>query len=391
MVLSSAELKDIMQPHFRRILDTSRSFFPSSNGVRKEGFSPDVSSLGDECPENRTFLHISPKPESGQLDHDGFDLRVGTRIYRTDKVSLSVKEEDLIKGAKKHYLDLGESFVLLPDEHGENVYYIITRERIKKSPDLEFLVDSKSTSARVGIMTHQVGRTNNGEIITQIQPYSFSLEVIAGKTMLSQTVLRYAGTPFMTIQEILENRRTAERKGIDLTVDGTSVLEKSLKSRGVLLHYNTHLALVALRYNRDNMPPIPMDALKGSLDWEPYFEIEKGNSKIDIPRRRLCLMGGIGVVYLGAQYAILTREHDILGGTCVLNNLAVFFHFGYAGEITLEVLPSVGCTIHHGDPAGEIVYDKIEGTFDKGALEHTGIYQGHKAPMLAGMFKQLKL
>jgi deoxycytidine triphosphate deaminase len=327
-----------------------------------------------------TFLSIDPRPET--IEEDGFDLVVGDRIYVSDTVALRLDSEGLERIGERHELHEGEDFVLDCDMDGQKVYYIVSRERIKNSENLEFIVDSKSTSARLGAMSHCVGRTQDGEFITLVQPYQFPLVVTAGKDKLSQVVVRFEGSSYLSSEEILQERRTDGKKGIDLVLGEESILDQSLSSRGISMGYSTHVALRA----KGNNDPINLGADKGSINWEQYWEIIDGNHSLTLDAKKLHLMGAQGVIHLGAQYGILSREHDIMTGTGVINNLAAIFHFGYVGEITLEVIANAKTVIHNGDIAGEVWFDNIKGSFDQKLIEHDGQYQGHRAPMLPGMF-----
>ena len=225
MVLSKTELINLIykderagissfSPSFHRSgLHSLRPSFRSDEG--SHSLMPDISHRS----ERGTFLEITPF-EKGQLGTVGLDLRVGKLIAWSDVVEDNVGYGSLVKMEHK-YLGQGEKFVLEPNEDGEKVYYLTSFEEVKFSDDLEMMVDSKSTTGRVGGMSHGVGRTREGNLITIIQPYAFPLMVECGKTKLSQAIFRYKRTHYMTNEEIL-NSNEVSFKGENISLRKSS-------------------------------------------------------------------------------------------------------------------------------------------------------------------------
>lgn len=356
-----------------------RPYLPSRNSLRPSfsrqdegphGFMPDTSHVI----KPDTYISINPF-EEGQLGTIGLDLRVGRLIAWSDVVADNVTYANL--GEMKHKtLKLGEKFVLEPDENGEKVYYITSFEEVKFSNNLEMAVDSKSTTGRVGGMSHGAGKTSHGNLITIVQPYAFPLMVECGKTKLSQAIFRYKGTPYMTNEEILKSGEI-NFKGRDIS------LEKSLTPKGLSMQFDTSIAYRAKKC--DN--PIEMDA-KGTVDWRDYFELIDRNSSLTLDRRTLYLLGSLGNIELGRACGILSREEEVLTGTGTWGHFAGIFQPGFQGGITMEVYSHSKRKISRGDKAGVVLFDAVETNANYGNLSYQkiGSYQGQKTPTLPKMF-----
>lgn len=358
------------EPEFPRV---HHAFPPATSTLRR---TPPP--LGD-CLEQETYLHISPEPDDGQVGLSGFDIRVGRTIARSDVVMDSVKEEDLSDMDVKH-LEEGEEFILKPDPDGKKVYYVTSFEKVKHSSDLKLMVDSKSTTGRVGCMSHGVGRRKQGELITIIQPYAFPIKVTCGKTRLSQVTMRYRDTQYMTIEEVVESKKVGMIRRNTDREDKVVLPEGCLNPRGVLMQFRTDTAYRAKRCDE----PIDMDA-RGTLDWTKYFDLIDENSKIILDEKTLYLLGSMGAIDLREVCGFLTREQDVITGTGAWGHFAGVFQPFFRGEITFEVYSYSRRRIQEGDRAGTVTFDKIEGELD--VTDYGGDYQGQRAPRLPKMFK----
>ena len=205
------------------------SMMPDSSSIR--GYIP-PSLL--QAIEGFTSLSIEPEPAPGQLGTAGFDLRVGTQIAKSDVIIEDVTESDLSE-MELTTLEEGEKYILHPNSDGHNIYYVTSFETVTHTPNLEILIDSKSTTGRVGCMSHGAGRTKDGRLITAIQPFAFPLQVTCGKTKLSQAVVRYKDTSYMSIEEIIESPE------VDFLFEEKSALQQEgvLNSGGLLMRFNT--------------------------------------------------------------------------------------------------------------------------------------------------------
>lgn len=387
MVFSQKKLKELEKRHIESVAELCAILYFSQNhggGTRREGFMPDSHSLAPEVPSldansrltqflqedaKKTRLSISPSASIGTA---GFDLRVGKFIAWTDTVAQDIAGKDL-KQLPHKFLEEGEEFVLESDPDGNKVYYILSHEQISHSPDLEILIDSKSTSGRVGCMSCCAGATKKGERVTVIQPYAFPLKVTCGKTSLAQAVVRFRDTPYMNSDEVKESKQ------VDLKGDNTS-LENSLTPKGLLMKFNTALVYRA----KKNNTPIDMDA-RASVDWRDYFELIEGNSRIRLDNKTLYLLGSLGIVSLKRVCGLLSREQDVLTGTGTWGHMAGVIQPFFQGSITMEVYSHSNRLIKKGDKAGVVIFDKVEGETDKES--YGGSYQGQKSPTLPKMFK----
>src|SRR3989344_40371 len=327
-----------------------------------------------DLPHHNTYFNTLPYLAGDQIGFGGFDLRVGKLISWCDVVIPKVTVQDLLDMDHK-VLQEGEKFIFAPSPRGEKVYYVTSFESISYSDNLEILVDSKSTTGRVGAMTHRGGMTSSGkELIKIVQPFSFYIEVECGKTRLSQAVVRYKGTPYMSNQEIIASG--------EVSIEGSnSSLEKSLNSKGLLLNFDTAKSIYK---SKRCDKPINMDA-KGEIDWRDYFEIIEGSSKIRLEKETLYLLGSTNKLNLGGVTGFLSREDDVMTGTGAWGHFAGFFQPYFSGQITLEFYSFSNMRLSHGDDAGVVIFDKLDGEVNKEA--HTGFYQGQSAPRLPKMFK----
>jgi deoxycytidine triphosphate deaminase len=337
-------------------------------------FSEEDFSYNNDIYSNNLVL-IDPKPDKSQLGIVGFDLRQGRLIAECDTVMDNIEKKDLLKMPHK-ILEPGEPYIFYPDPDGEKVYYSTTFEKIGLSKDLELLIDSKSTTGRVGCLTHYAGSTENGELISIIQPFSFPLKVTCGKTCLSQAAIRYKNSPYMTNEEILKSN--------EVNFLGLSSLKEALNSNGLKMSFKTNKAYRAKPYNKD-MAPIDMDE-KASLDYKDYFDLIVGNHEIYTDKKTLYLLGSQGTIILKKAFGILSREQGVLTGTGAWSHLAGFFQPFWQGEITMEFYSHEKRRIRNGSGAGYVKFDSIEGKFEE--PEKKGNYQNQSnTPTLPKMFK----
>lgn len=322
-----------------------------------------------------TSFYTYPYIGDDQMGIGGFDLRVGKLISWCDVVIPRVTKDDLLDMDHK-VLEEGEKFIFEPSSRGEKVYYVTSFESIYYSDNLEILVDSKSSTGRVGVMTHRGGMTSSGnELIKIVQPFSFYIEVECGKTKLSQVAVRYKGSPYMSNQEIIASG--------EVSIEGYNAsLEKSLNSRGLLLNFDT--TRIIYKSKRCDKP-INMDVI-GEIDWRHYFNVLEGGSKIRLDKENLYLLGSTNKLSLGGVTGLLSREDDVMTGTGAWGHFAGFIQPYFRGQITLEFYSFSNMRLAHGDNAGVVVFDKLDGEVQN-KEDHTGFYQGQSAPRLPKMFK----
>ena len=372
MILTNEQLRD-------RVISDSASYVVDrlfrSPRDSTHGLIPDVRSITKEEPvQNREYLSINPLPENGQVGISGMDIRFGRLVAWTDIVRQNVTKEDMMDLPHKA-LEPGEKFVLNPDPDGNKVYYMTSFESIRLPSDLEILVDSKSTTGRVGAMSHGVGWTNNGEIITMLQPYSFPLEIICGKTALSQAVIRYRNSPYLDMGKILSG------DFVKFSED-EQTLEGNITQRGLAMKFATNLIYRAKKCD----VPIDMNA-KRTVNPTDYWEMIEGNSRIILDAKTLYLLGSLGTIELGAACGLLSREDQVLTGTGTWGHMAGVFQPFWKGGVTMEVYGFGKREICKGDRAGVVTFDEVKMKSD-GVYE--GAYQNQKPPTLPKMFRELE-
>lgn len=371
MVLSGNELKKlIIGSDVKAVLSLMRT--------KREFRDPDVHgmmpSFEREIPSfpvyrGGTFLEVVPNLTGDQLGVTSLDLRLGTFVGWSDRIVQNVTLDDL-KDMPHQRLEVGQEFTFQADPEGNKVYYVTTLERISHSSDLEMAVDSKSTTGRVGCMTHHAGSLPDGRLVTILQPYAFNLTATCGKTCLSQACFRYKESPYLTVSEVRDRKSVSLRNGIPFN--------DSLNSRGLLLTFDTARAYRA----RENQQPIDMEAR--GLDWQSYFELIEGQEKLGLGKKTLYLLGSREDIELQDVMGRLSREDDVMTGSGAYGHFAGFVQPGFAGEITLEYYAFNNRELRTGDNAGVIRFDKVQGFIDE---NRTGSYQNQKAPKLPKMFK----
>ncbi|MEK6935025.1 MAG: 2'-deoxycytidine 5'-triphosphate deaminase [Nanoarchaeota archaeon] len=349
-------------------LDQVNREMPDINGL-----SPDL-----ERAPSKSLLSISPfKPELVQ--NIGVDVRLSDDVWISDRLFRIYNESHLsrLEGARKERIK--GRFICEPDQTGGKIYYFLTHERINHTNRLEYKVDSKSTTGRVGCMSHQIsnGSLFDGRILIALQPFAFPIEIIPGETSVSQVIFRYKGTPCMSNEQIREV--WGKEVGFyreDKLVD----LSEVLRSNGVEMTFSTERSYVA----RKNTEPIDLTK-RDYYDPDDFFEELEGNGEIVLNPHAFYLFGTREKVVLESICGELSRESST-AGTGLWSHFAGFFMPGYIGEITLECRNNTGNTrlISEGDPAGVVTLDRV--VTDK-KIEFDGVYQNQKAPRLPKVFK----
>ncbi len=364
-------------PHSASFTGPDRAM-PDSHHIElhEERLMPDCSDDDYTSSQGRlTFIRISPM-YFNQFGTAGFDIPIGNLVAWSDTLAEKVTLDDMLKMEHKE-LGGGESFVMQPDEEGSRIYYVASHQSIEFSEDLDIFVDSKSTTGRVGCMSHSVG-IDGGRLITALQPYAFPIKVTGGKTCLSQALVRYKGTAYMAREEILSG------KDISFEGDGVS-LENDLTPLGLLMKFDTRKIYRAKKCDE----PIDMDE-KASLDWRKYFEIIERKSSITIDKKTLYLFGSLGIIGLDRACGVLSREQEVITGTGAWSHFAGIFQPGFRGGITMEVYSHSKRKISRGDKSGAVRFDKVECESCKksGSKAYKGSYQNQVPPLLPKMFKQ---
>ncbi|MFH1308041.1 MAG: 2'-deoxycytidine 5'-triphosphate deaminase [archaeon] len=342
---------------------------------------PDLDEDRDRCPDvdKRVFSMVEPELLEDQYKPVGFELRVGQTIAVSDTFFPEVNEFDWAR-LDKLKIEEGREFVLEPDENGRKVYYIPTYERFSLMGNYDMLIDSRSTTGRVGCMSHHVGETIDGEKIVAVQLFAFPIIIRPGETRLFQAFLRYKGSDFLGNGELKESWK------VKLVENERDVFDERLSEHGLEMTFSTDFAYKARKCDE----PIDMD-MRGLVDPGKYFErIEPGNESIVEPNV-FYLFGTREEIILGDICGRLSRAHH-KSGTGLWTDFAGFFQPGFRGEITLECYSNVRRKIRTGDSAGIVVFDDVK----KGDIEHfeptfkiySGDYQGQKAPKLPKMFKE---
>ncbi|MDP2925944.1 MAG: 2'-deoxycytidine 5'-triphosphate deaminase [Nanoarchaeota archaeon] len=347
--------------------------FPSFDGC-KEGVEGELKEQG---------LTISPF-NIEQLQSAGLDFLVGNEIYSSD-VLFKVNSFHDLKKLRRFELKDGESFNLEADDFGRRVYYILSKERMKLPDNLELVVDSKSTTGRLGCMCHNVAnntliRQSQNPIVVAVRPYAFPITIAAGKSKLFSGIIRYRQSPFMNHDEIKEHRSE-----IKFTREGSEVdIEDLITADGLGLHFSTRKVYAAK--NLASIPgPVNIDGVN-CYNPEDYFEEVLGDREVVMDPRRLYLFGTLEAVSLGNVCGRLTREHaELLSG--LWSHFAGFFWPGFSGEITMECWSDTKRLIRERELAGVVAFDKLTTQDGKSVEGYQGNYQGQKAPRLPKMFK----
>jgi deoxycytidine triphosphate deaminase len=363
-----------------------RHLMPDLSGVSQAALPSlrNVSRRKDDVKEKGSYIYLEPRPDEDQVGVCGFDLRTGLFIGHSDTLKtwdhLPFVSESVLREMPHKLLDFGEEHVLKYDSSGRNFYYITSYEGVLLSEDLEIIIDSKSTTGRVGCISHFGGFTEDGKIITIVQPYSFNLKIRGGKTKLSQAVVRYRGSPYLANGEVLSS------KEVKLTGENID-LKSSLVPKGLSMKFNTLRDYYrAFDMKRRSDEPIDMDA-NGVLKWEDYFEKIEGSKLIKADMQTLHLLGSMGVLDIGAVCGILSREEEVMTGTGAWGHFAGVFRPFWKGEITMEFYSQTKVEIPNGKRAGVVVFDPLVGDY-KRPKENEGSYFDQRAPTLPRMFKK---
>lgn len=371
MVLSSSKVVELTKESYVR--DAARVLrhrdYGHSGRPDSLGLIPSSERTTLDFQEGGTFLRISPSLKDNQLGVSSVDLRLGTIVAWSDKITQGVTYEDLMDMPHK-VLENGEQFTFQSDPDGEKVYYVTTLERISHSSDLEVAVDSKSTTGRVGCMTHHAGFLRDGRLVTILQPYAFNLTATCGKTSLSQACFRFRASPYVQLEEIQDS-------GVVSILNGMPIRD-SVNSRGLLLSFSTSLAYRA----RENQEPIDMDG--SDLNWRNYFDVVEGSDRLPLGKKNLYLLGSREEIRLADVMGRLSREDDVLTGSGSWGHFAGFIQPHFQGQITLEFYAFTKRELREGDNAGVIRFDRVQGKINE---QNLGSYHGQRAPRLPRMFK----
>jgi deoxycytidine triphosphate deaminase len=225
-------------------------------------------------------------------------------------------------------------------------------------------------------MCHHVGSLPDGEYIIAVQPFAFPIKITSGRTSLVRAILRNANTPFLHFEEL----RGEYAKEVLITNKGVDSFTSLLKPQGLEMTFFTRRVYRARRCDE----PIDMDA-RDLLDPTKYFERIDGKSEIVIDPRVFYLFGTREIISLSNVCGRLSRESS-KSGTGLWSHFAGFFDPGLKdASITLECYSFAKRFIREGECAGFVVFDKVEGSRERG---YNGAYQNQKAPMLPKMFKK---
>ena len=312
------------------------------------------------------------EPFPAELSPSGFDLRVGRYIAKSDVLYTHLTYGDFFS-MNPTFLHEGKSYTFLHDKDGGVVYYVLSHEKFNLPNGLEMIIDARSTTGRVGGMCHGVGSGVEGEKIIALQPFSFPITVTSGKTSLAQAIIRFKGTEFIDYKTLAGNT-----EGISLHKNGRDVFDESLKPNGLIISFSSHLVYCA----KDCKEPIDMD-VEREIDPNLYFEVIEGNSNFKMDARTFYLTGTREVIGLENICGRISRESDI-SGTGLWSHFAGFVQPGFSGGLTLECYSLNNRMIRDGEPAGFVIFDKVDGKVGKG---YNGAYQNQTVPKLPKMFK----
>jgi|SRR3989344_4212556 len=329
------------------------------------------STHGFASPSRREFDSLEDA-SSFKFNPSGLDLTVGSHIAKSKKLETSLTEIEFFSMNPKK-ID-GKEHVLLHNKDGENIYYILSEEKLNLPDKLDYFVDARSTTGRVGVMCHQAGKLRSGEVIFAVQPFAFPIKITSGKTSLSQAVVRYGKTGYMSYEKLQENNGK-----IKFSRGENDVFIESLREEGLLMTFSSSFVYKA----KDCDEPIDMDSID-EFDPSLYFEIIEGNGEFAIDARTLYLAGTREIIGLENICGRISRENP-LSGTGLWSHFAGIVQSGFYGPITLECYSSVNRKIRDGDPAGFVKFDEINGPV---LNSYKGSYQNQTAPRLPKMFKQ---
>ena len=363
MALSDSQLKFLFKPEpsFAEHCLLPRSHDIFSHRSTHEFASP-----------SRRELDSLEGTSSFKFNPSGLDLTVGSYIAKADRLETSLTGKDFF-GMNFQRID-GKEHILLADKEGKNIYYVVSQEKLNLPSDLEYFVDARSTTGRVGVMCHQAGRLSSGEVIIAVQPFAFPIKITSGKTSLSQAVIRYGKTDFLSYEEL---KKSAEK--IRFFRGEKDVFIESLRAEGLVMSFSSDLVYRA----KNCSEPIDMDAVD-EFDPSIYFDIIEGNGKFAIDARIFYLAGTRETIGLENICGRISRESP-LSGTGLWSHFAGVVHSKFDGPITLECYSLINREIRDGESAGFVKFDEINGLVLNG---YKGSYQNQTAPRLPKMFKQ---
>jgi len=340
------------------------------------GLMPDLRE--EDSLEYTPYVRINPWDDE-LIQNVGIDVRLGNEVWVSDTLA-RLNENNATSFLKTaQYKKIENSFVCQSDHKGQRIYYFLTHERITTSPLIEYKIDSRSTTGRVGCMSHQAsnGDMFDGRILIALQPFAFPIEVIPGKTSVSQIIFRFLGTSYMTKDEI--KKAWGEEIALYEKEDLVS-LESRLRTDKLEMTFSTERVYRA----KNKVRPIDL-TVADQYDQEDFFEEIKGNNNFTLEPYNFYLFGTRETISLGKICGELSRENSNVG-TGLWSHFAGFFMPGFSGQITLECWTPVKRIISHGDPAGLVTLDQVMTSQD---IKFIGPYQNQKAPRLPKMFKSV--
>ncbi|MBU0906899.1 MAG: 2'-deoxycytidine 5'-triphosphate deaminase [Nanoarchaeota archaeon] len=318
----------------------------------------------------------------------GLDLRVSDEIYQAPclrTINFLQQLRQLARKGNIKRIDPKNGKVLLEaDDSGKKIYYIVSRESIALPEEFNMLVDARSNTGRLAVMCTDrptVDRLTgkSAPVIFAAQPYAFPIELIPGEDSLVQAIFRYKDTDFMTVEEVKKDKAVTF-----LDRDGTSLNGSMQFTRyGATLTFHTDRVLVAR----------PLTELPGPIELckrdhytiEDFFEVREGQDEVEISPRRFYLLGTRENIRLGNVCGLLSRETPDTG-TGLWSHFAGFFWPGYQGPITMECRSESPYVIVAGDPAGYVMFDKMDSPLKEGKA-YKGAFQYQMAPKAPKPFK----
>lgn len=375
---------------------TDMDQFPLDSESAFDSALPQINIRHGELPDIDTSIlnfGLSIKDaDPNSVSSVGLDLRVSDEIYFANRLRTIQSIEHLRDLAKRGEISLlrprGGKIILEPNEFGNNIYYVVSREKISLPGNLSMIVDAKSTTGRYGVMcidreTVERDLHQPSPVIVAAQPYAIPLQLAVGEDSLVQAIFRHKDTEFMTVEEV------RNKQGVEFFGNDGKPLNGNVKFTryGAALTFHTDKVLVA-RPIPELPGPIELRRI-GTYDVADFFETIEGGNDVEIVPRRFYLLGTRENISLGNVCGLLSRE-TVDTGTGLWSHFAGIFWPGYKGSITMECRSESPRIISPGDYAGFVVFDQMDTPLkEENSYGAKGVYQHQKAPQAPKQFKKV--
>jgi dCTP deaminase len=398
--LVGEDLKKLIGPfEYEYIKIPSPSFAPSPSSETWEdaslGLAP--SDRGIKRLIDNGQIMMEPQPEEDQIQPGSLELRVGSKVYVTDRTFSSLDAETLKRHAmEEKELNSNDQMILYPGL----TYIIESHEAIRLPENIEGETDTKSTVGRLGAsclaagekFSHISSGSNYSlpqKILMVVEPYAFPIIIHSGKTRLFQIRFRYRGTDYATADEIkkLYGREiilSRDREGKE-----EIPISDALDESGLRLTLNTKKAFAQRTDSAEPLEPLDLTK-KDYYDPGKFWEVIRPNEhgEIVMEKDRLYLFGSRETANFKNTCGRLRREDPYVGVGFILH-FAGFFDPGFCGETTLEFWSARKRVLKEGQHTGRLLIEDLTTPAMRhyGNVELGSSYAGQSAPRLAKIFR----